>query len=333
MNAEDFDRAQKLLQPFAKKNIPFAVKELLLTLIMVWGSIVLSYYSFIVGQGWVLFISVPITTAFMCRSYVIEHDCGHQSFFRQGKWNDIAGNLVGFGIMIPYSMWKFVHHSHHMNVGNLDRRNFNPEIWTLTIEEYQKASQIKKNIYRMMRSRFVRLFITPTLNYFIGCRLFHPNFSKKAIVSVLVHNVIYTVILWFVISYIGLSITLIIFFLPLVLFFGIAAYTFYGQHQFEETYWRNADEWNWKEATSHGATDLQAPKWFCWLIGNVVYHTAHHIYFTVPFYRLHEAQKVLDKEFNFKKISISQVWQLMGLKLWDQDKQRLVSFKDALSKS
>jgi omega-6 fatty acid desaturase (delta-12 desaturase) len=100
----------------------------------------------------------------MCRSYVIEHDCGHLTFCKRPKWNDIAGNIIGFAIAIPYSMWKFVHNSHHKNVGNLSMRDFNPEVWTLTIAEYEEASLLKKTMYRFMRSRFNRLVLGPTLN-------------------------------------------------------------------------------------------------------------------------------------------------------------------------
>jgi len=113
------------------------------------------------------------------------------------------------------------------------------------------------------------------------------------------------------------------------LFYGIAAFTFYGQHQFEDTYWRPDAEWNWKKATMYGATDLQSPVWFRWLIGNVVYHTAHHMHTQVPFYRLHEAQEALNNEFHFKKISITEVWYLLGLSLWDEEKQKLVPIKNA----
>ena len=325
----DFEKAQKILKPFTKKNIPYAIKEFLLTVVMVWGSIFLSYYGFSSSQFWLLLITIPITTAFMCRSYVIEHDCGHQSFFHKAKWNDLAGNIVGFGIMIPYSMWKFIHHSHHMNVGNLDKRNFNPEIWTLTIEEYKTSSKFKQFMYRFMRSRFVRLIISPTINYVLATRLIHPNFSRKAIFSVLIHDVIYVALIWLVIAQIGFISLLFIFIIPLIFFYGIAAFTFYAQHQFEDTLWRHDEEWNWKEATMHCATNLASPKWFRWLIGNVVCHTAHHIYFTVPFYRLYDAQKALDAAFDFKKTSVTQVWSFMGLKLWDQKRHKLVSFKDA----
>ena len=131
-NKVDYNKAQRILRPFSKRNNKKANFEFFFTVIMYWGGLAMSYYA-LKGETWLLAISLPVTVAFMCRSYVIEHDCGHLNFYQKARWNDIAGTILGFGITIPYSMWKFVHNSHHKNVGNLDRRDFNPEVWTMTI--------------------------------------------------------------------------------------------------------------------------------------------------------------------------------------------------------
>jgi omega-6 fatty acid desaturase (delta-12 desaturase) len=331
MIERDFEIAQKILKNYAKKDIPYAVREFIVTVILLWGGIALSYYALNSNYIYFLFISIPMTVAFMCRSYVIEHDCGHQSFLRTSKGNNLAGTIMGFGIMIPYDMWKMIHDSHHKNVGNLGFRDFNPEIWTMTINEYQQSPNWKKYLYRFVRSRFARLIITPTINYGLGCRLIHPNFSKRAKISVIVHDIIYLILFWFLIYKFGFQTILIIYIIPLILFFGIAAFTFYGQHQFEDTYWRQEQEYDWKEATFYGASDISSPGWFRWLVGNVVCHSAHHIYTSIPFYRLHEAQTALNKEFDFKQISVTKIWELMGLKIWDPNTKKLVSFESVMN--
>lgn len=327
-NTFNYHRTQKILKRFSEKNIAKVNFHFYFTLIMFWLSVFANYY-FLNSISWMLFLTIPITTVFMCRSYVIEHDCGHLIFYNKTIWNDIAGNIVGFGIAIPYSMWKCVHDSHHMHVGNLDKRDFNPEIWTLTISEFKKAKILKKTLYKFVRSRFVRLVVSPVLNYGIACRLIHPNFSRKAKISVIAHNVIYSGLIWYIVCSIGFLTFFYIYLFPLILFFIIAAYTFYGQHQFEETYWRKQENWDWKDASSFGATDLQAPRWYRWLVGNVTYHTVHHLYVKIPFYNLHEAQNALKQEMAFNEISITGVWRLLGLKVWDEQKKKLVTFKEA----
>ena len=329
---KNFETAQKILKKFANKNISYAVREFTLTFILLWGGVFLSYYALHSNYIFLLIVSIPITVAFMCRSFVIEHDCGHQSYLSTTWGNRLLGTILGFGIMIPFDMWKMIHDSHHKNVGDLTMRDFNPEVWTMTINEFHESPIWKKYLYRFIRSRFARLVIAPIINYGLGCRLIHPNFSKKAKISVIIHDIVYLFLFSFVINTIGFQTILIVYIIPLILFFGIAAFTFYGQHQFEDTYWRGLEEYNWKEATFLGASEISSPRWFRWLIGNVVCHSAHHLQASIPFYRLYEAQNALNHEFDFKQISIARVWELMGLKIWDPESNKLVSFKSAINK-
>lgn len=322
----DYEQIVRHLKPFAIKNLKVASFQFFTTLIFLWSSIFASYY-FVNNASGLLLISIPLTTVFMCRSYVIEHDCGHQSFFRGKFSNTVAGNLIGFGILIPYSMWKFIHDSHHSNVGNLDKREYNPEIWTMTVKEYKQSSILKKTAYRIMRSRFTRLVIVPTINFGIIFRLVHPKFSVQAIVSVLIHDLIYGVVIYFLINYIPFSELFIMFFIPLILFYCIASLTFYGQHQFEDAYWENNTNWNYNDANFKGSTCIVAPAWYRWLTGNVLFHNVHHILTSIPNYNLQKAEKELRSIVDYDHIKIKEVWYFLGLKLWDEDKKRLVSFK------
>ena len=110
---KQFEQATEILKPFTAKRIPLAHWHFVSTIIILWSSLWLSH-TFFQTFSWGLFLSIPITTMFMCRSYVIEHDCGHGSFYRTNVANSLAGNLMGFGILIPYSLWKYIHHSHHL---------------------------------------------------------------------------------------------------------------------------------------------------------------------------------------------------------------------------
>jgi omega-6 fatty acid desaturase (delta-12 desaturase) len=321
----DFDQAVAILKSFTTKDIIRGNKLFFSTLFILWTSLVLSHYFFIHFR-WGLFVSIPISTLFMCRSYVIEHDCGHGSFYRTETSNFIAGTLMGFGILIPYSLWKFIHHSHHMHVGNLDQRGLNPEIWTMTVQEYQSSPLLKRLAYRFMRSKFTRFTIVPSINLGLVFRFMHPKFNWKANVSVLVHDLIYVFLLWKLSSYLSWTELMVIFYVPLVLFYFVASYTFYAQHQFEETYWENDSDWNYQKASFHGATFIAAPKWYCWLTGNVVYHNIHHLMSGIPFYQLPAAAKALGQTIPYRLIPLSEVWGMLSLKVWDEEQKKLVPF-------
>ncbi len=323
-----FDKAVQLLKPFSKKKPLRASWQFFSTFIFLWLSLFFSFY-FFTDTPWIVFLTIPSTVIFMCRSYVLEHDAGHQNLFRSPHLNNFVGNLCGFGIMIPFSMWKLIHNSHHTHVGNLDKRDSNPEVWTMTVKEFNSSSRFKRSLYRFMRSKFGRLIITPTLNFGIAGRLIHPKYSRNAIISVLFHNVVYGLFFWLLIYKFGWLSFILCYVIPLILFFGVAAFSLYGQHQFEQTYWKRKDDWSWKTASMFGSTNLQAPFWFRWLVGNVVHHTAHHVNPNIPNFKLHKAQLLMDETFEVNKIPINEVWNWLGLALWDEEQQKLVPIKNA----
>ena len=175
-----------------------------------------------------------------------------------------------------------------------------------------------------MRSKFTRFTITPTINLGLMFRFVHPRFNWKANVSVIVHDIIYILILWKVHQFMSWKELLVIFYIPLVVFYFVASYTFYAQHQFVDTYWEKDKEWNYQEASFYGSTFIAAPKWYCWLTGNVVFHNIHHLMSGIPFYRLDEAQKAFGQTLPYRLIPLGEVWKMLSLKVWDEDQKKLV---------
>jgi acyl-lipid omega-6 desaturase (Delta-12 desaturase) len=118
---EKYRMALNVLKPFCKKNIPLAVFQGVFTFLAIVSLSIVSYFLY-EKSSWFSVLLMPAITAFLCRSYVIEHDCGHQSFFRTKFANAFLGNIFGFMNLIPYEMWRYIHNSHHNHVGNLDKR-------------------------------------------------------------------------------------------------------------------------------------------------------------------------------------------------------------------
>ncbi len=323
---EEYRKALQTLKPFCKKNESKSNWYAVSTFVMLYGSMLVSLFLF----DYSIFLSIlliPVTTIFMCRSYVIEHDCGHQSLFKSKYKNAIVGNIMGFAIMIPYHMWKYIHNSHHNHVGNLDKRDMNPEMWTLTVDEYLAASSFKKVMYQFIRSKFSRFIVAPIAIFAIIFRIPNAKFDKQSNISVIIHDLLYIVVAWFLLSQFGFTKILIVYMIPVVFFFTIASYMFYAQHQFEDTYWENEKDWNYEEATFKGSTYLTAPKWINWISGNVVYHNVHHLISTIPFYNLEKAQEKLGESMRFTPISIFKVYSLLNYKVWDEKKKKLIPIK------
>lgn len=316
---------ERELLAFKPKRLGFVWVHVVLSLVGLYGGILMSFWG-VYHLPFMLILTIPITSIFMCRSYVLLHDCGHMSLFRSPFLNHAIGHILGFGILIPHSLWRYIHDAHHKNVGNLEQRAFNPEIWTMTLREYQASGPFKRAAYRFMRSKWTRFTITPTINLGLIFRLVSRKFNTAANVSVLIHDVAYILIVLFLVKFHAFSVLLVVIYLPLVLFYFVASFTFYAQHQFENTYWENEHDWDYQKASFLGASCIEAPRWFRFLTGNIVYHNLHHLQAGIPFYQLHKAHELLKQKYSYPCYTLRDVWKMLDFKVWDEEKKRLVTY-------
>ena len=73
------------------------------------------------------------------RVVIIHHDCGHGSFFKSRKANDVWGFITGVLTFTPYQLWRWEHAIHHSASGDLDRRGAG-SVWTLTTRFFVTAT-------------------------------------------------------------------------------------------------------------------------------------------------------------------------------------------------
>ena len=89
---------------------------------------------------WLVVPLAILAGAFLVRLFIIHHDCGHSSFFKSRKANEIWGFITGVLTFTPYYHWRWEHAVHHATSGDLDRRGLG-DIWTLTVQEYLESSR------------------------------------------------------------------------------------------------------------------------------------------------------------------------------------------------
>ena len=96
--------------------------------ILMWASLDAGY--------WIsLLLAVP-AAGFLVRLFMIQHDCGHGSFFRHRLANDWVGRVIGVLTLTPYDcLATRARASTTPSSGNLDRRGIG-DIDTLTVREF-----------------------------------------------------------------------------------------------------------------------------------------------------------------------------------------------------
>ena len=95
-----------------------------------------------------LLLAIP-TAGFMVRLFMIQHDCGHGSFFKSRLANDWVGRFISVFTLTPYDFWRQSHAMHHARSRYLDRRGIG-DIDTLTVREFLalgKHGQLRYRLY------------------------------------------------------------------------------------------------------------------------------------------------------------------------------------------
>jgi omega-6 fatty acid desaturase (delta-12 desaturase) len=276
-----------------------------------------------------LLLAVP-TAGLLVRLFIIQHDCGHGSFFKSRAANDFLGRALSVLTLTPYGDWKRDHAAHHASTGNLDRRG-RGDVETLTVAEYQASSLAKKLVYRLYRNPFVMVILGAPINFIVLHRLplghaFRDPESRRSILALDLALIVAFGVpcaIFGVVPVVGT-------YLPVMIIASwIGNWLFYVQHQFQTTHWERDDDWNFHAAAISGSSYFKLPPILQWFSGNIGLHHVHHLCSRIPNYRL---QACLDAAPELhrvaKPISLRDSLGCWRLVLWDERRHLLVGFRD-----
>ncbi len=276
-----------------------------------------------------LLLALP-AGVFLARLFLIQHDCGHGSFFKSHRANDMLGRILSVLTLTPYDDWRRSHAKHHAGSGHLDRRGIG-DIDLLTVAEYQALPFRRRLAYRLSRHALVLLTIGPIYVFIFRQRLPSELFRAdwRAWTSTLCTNLAITVFIIALGMFMGLDSILLVH-LPITLIAAaIGIWLFFVQHQFENTYWARDPEWTFHKSAFRGSTHYDLPSPLRWLTANIGIHHVHHLVSRIPSYRLNEVLKHHPELRDIGRLTLTQSFKCFRLALWDEQRQRLVGFRDA----
>jgi acyl-lipid omega-6 desaturase (Delta-12 desaturase) len=266
-----------------------------------------------------------VATVFLSRMYSLFHDLTHNSMFESRRANSRWGHLLGFLLFTPYRWWQRQHSIHHAHTGDLDHRGVG-EINTMTVEEYQSASRLRRVGYRLYRNPLLILLVGPSLVFLFERRFPQRGMTPRILLSVVATNValVTWVLGWSVL--VGLPTFLLVQGTTLIAGGGVAAWMLYVQHQYEDTYYRAPGDWQFELAALQGSSCLQLPRPLAWVVGNANYHHVHHLSAKIPNYRLRDAHESHPIFRRTPVVTLRSSLRTFRLKLWDTESERLVPF-------
>lgn len=276
-----------------------------------------------------LLLAVP-AAGLLVRIFIIQHDCGHGSFFPSRRANTIMGRLLSVLTLTPYDHWRRSHALHHASSGNLQRRGVG-DINTMTVREYMALSGGRRLQYRLYRNPFI-LFLLGVPVYFLLIHRFpfgaplSGNGGWRSIVGlniaiICVYGLLMASVGWmpFVAAYIPVW----------IMAAAIGGWLFFIQHQFEDAYWADEENWDLQIAAIHGSSYYVLPRVLQWFTGNIGLHHIHHLCSRIPNYRLQECMDDCPElEYVSPRLTLGESVKCARLSLWDEDGRKLIGFGD-----
>lgn len=277
----------------------------------------------------VLLLAIP-AAGFVVRIFIIQHDCGHGSFFAARWANDLTGTLCSLVTLTPYLNWRRQHAGHHANWNNLDRRESGADIYStcLTVEEYRALPARQRFFHRVICHPLVRLVLLPPVVFLLLFRVpfdTPKDWGRERLGVHLTNLGILAIMLalgfgmgWRALLLVQLPISIIA--------STIGVWLFSVQHRFERTFWARQDDWTHTDASLAGSSYLKLPRVLQWFTGNIGFHHIHHLNSRIPNYRLAECHHSVSGCEAVPVMTLGVALASYRYALWDEEAGRMVRF-------
>jgi len=320
----DISAWKEIVAKYQKPSVSRGVWQLVNTFVPYAALWCLMYFALSVSY-WLVVPLAILAGGFLIRLFIIHHDCGHGSFLKSRRANDVLGFITGVLTFAPYDHWRWEHAAHHATSGDLDRRGLG-DLWTLTVQEYLESSRWNRFAYRLARNPVILFVLAPLYMFLIKHRFAKAKANRRERHSVY----------WTNLAILGLA-------AGLSWIFGIQAYLviqltvmgvagsagvwlFYVQHQFEGAYWERSENWDYTTAALKGSSFYKLPKVLQWFSGNIGFHHIHHLSPKIPNYHLEKCHNAEPLFQTVKAITLFSSFKSLTFRLWDEQRRRLVGY-------
>jgi len=285
-------------------------------------------------------LTVPLLSLMLLRTFLILHDCGHNSYTPNRKLNYAIGSICGSFVMTPFS-WNSKHFMHHLSNGNIE----NPfkyqwsETVHYTVAQYNKLNPGYQLLYRVFRDPFIFFTVVPFFNFFILNRLTillsngYNYASRETCIDWLINNVCLAIQQYIYYKYsIFIHYNIAFYFTTIIGFI-----LFHNQHTFNPAYIKNNSEWSVRESGLEGSSFIIVPRYLKYFTMGIEYHHIHHCMTRIPGYYLQRCNDYIEKNTKMLEtvvvLSMKDVFNNLFLTLYDESSGRYVSFNDIEKKN
>jgi omega-6 fatty acid desaturase (delta-12 desaturase) len=315
--------------PYQRPSTARSVLQVSLTLAALFGSFWVMYLA--MRMSYLLTLGLAVVAAgFLVRAFIIMHDCGHGSFFRSRRANGVVGFVTGVLTLTPYAQWSRDHAIHHASSGHLDKRGVG-DIVTLTVREYLARSRWGRFRYRLYRNPLILLVVGPV--WLVLSQRYHTpgTAGRREIVGTQATNAAIVALIAGASLWVGPAAVAKIYGPTVFVAAAAGIWLFYVQHQYEDTYWASRPEWDYATAAVDGSSFYRLPRVLDWMTGSIGFHHVHHLSPRIPNYYLRRAHRENAFFARAHVLTLRESLRTLSLKLWDEERHRMVGWRDVRS--
>jgi omega-6 fatty acid desaturase (delta-12 desaturase) len=274
------------------------------------------------------------------RTFIIFHDCCHESYTPNKQLNYIFSHITGMFILTSPN-WILDHHTHHLTNGNIENKQhyFFNETIIFSKNQFLSKTKMQQLIYRVYKNPLVFFSIIPIIYFgvfqqfiYIVKKYRHPTTFTQSLLQIIfnhaLNNILSFIYIFKLYEYGLLMHYMIWASLSSVLAFMI----FHNQHSFNPSYVVNDTEWTKRNSGLLGSSFIQVPKYLKYFYMGIEYHHIHHMNAKIPGYNLQSFhEEVLSKTNMFDdivKLSMVDCYNNLHLVLYDEDKKKYISFTE-----
>jgi omega-6 fatty acid desaturase (delta-12 desaturase) len=280
--------------------------------------------------GWPLRTILSILGALLLvRAFIAYHDYMHGAILPHSRLAWVLFRVyAAFGLTPPRS-WKKSHNYHHGHVGQISRASIGA-FPIMTTRMWHEASHAERALYRLERHPLTVLLGYVTIFAFSICLLpllRDPARHWDSALSLLAHGGLIAV-LW---VFGGFDVAFFVVLLPMTVASALGSYLFFAQHSFRRMHIISPAAWTFYRAALESSSYMRLNKVMQWFTGNIGYHHIHHLNVHIPFYRLPEAMAAIPELQSPVTTSLTprEIVDCFRSSLWDEDQQRMVSYREA----
>jgi len=320
---ENADWRQQV-KPFRTPDVKRSVWQLVNTLVPYFGAWALMIWG-LDNNLWVTAGATLLAGLLTVRLFIINHDCGHGSFFKSRKANDIVGFWTALLVVTPYLQWRHGHALHHAKSGKVDDRGIG-YFWIMTKQEYEKAPWATRVWCRFYRNPFILFLFGGIYLFLIEFRFTMRSDSAKTRRQVYLTNLCLAGIIAGGGALFGYAAFATLFVSTVAVATTIGLWLFYLQHHYEGSYWGAGDDWSYERAALEGSSYIKMPAVLEWFAGYINYHHIHHLVPKVPNYKLREAHYAIPAFEAVQPLTWRQILGSWKLRLVDEETLQWVDF-------